>query len=92
MPEPWYPDYVKAVAHHLLSEDDYEMADWSTIEVLILSEEGYHYSSYTYEDPNLVVVVRGKRGDGEEIYESLSLASHGPGALAALFRSFQAPA
>jgi hypothetical protein len=56
------------------------------ISVEVYGSDGYYYSSYTYEDPNLYISVIGKLRDGTSVYHHVS----GPEDVADFIRSITA--
>lgn len=85
MTEAWQDRFKRAVADFAGVPQDVPLEDISVEEY---SSDGYHYSSYTFEDPNIEITVRwdvfgSKYGEYRTI--------EGPTEIGRLIRSFLSP-
>lgn len=77
--ETWEERYKRAVANYAGAPAEVPLDD---IAIDVYSEDGYHYSSWTFADPSIYVRVNWP-GGSKEIY--------GPEAVGGLIRSFLNP-
>lgn len=83
--ETWEDRYKRAVARFAGVPADVPLG---VIRVEVYAEDGYHYSSYTFEDPNIRVTVSWTGQDARWQYATIE----GPEAVGNLVRSFLSPA
>lgn len=85
MTEAWEDRFKRAVADFVGVPRDIALDD---IEITEYSTDGYRYSSYTFEDPDIRIIVRWKVF-GSTFGESRSI--DGPTEVGRLIRSFISP-
>lgn len=85
MAETWEDRFKRAVATHAGVPLDIPLAD---IEVTTRGEDGYAYSEYTFEDPNIRIDVQWSAFGKVRQYRVID----GPSAIAELIQSFLPPA
>lgn len=81
MSKSWEDRYKQKVLDHFGVQGEVDLA---TVEISVDGENGYAYSSWTFEDPSISVSVYWVDADGVRQGKIIS----GPEAVAALIRSF----